>query len=104
MSNAHSTPVTIAVAQTTPVFLDRVATVKKACELIVDAGRSGVRLIVFPEAFISGYPAWVWTIPSSEQRLLDELYATLLANAVSIPARSPTGSAALHSVLASTSS
>jgi nitrilase len=79
------TPFKVAVVQATPVFLDRAATVEKACELIACAGREGARLIVFPEAFIPTYPDWVWTIPPGEMRLLGELYAELVANAVTIP-------------------
>ncbi len=85
MSHVHPVPLTIAVAQAAPVFLDRTATLEKACELIVDAGRAGARLIVFPEAFIPGYPVWVWTVPPSETGLLNDLYAQWLANAVTIP-------------------
>ncbi len=66
MSNVQNVPFRVAVAQVAPVFLDRVATLEKACELIVDAGLAGARLIVFPAAFIPGYPAWVWTIPPGQ--------------------------------------
>ena len=75
----------VAAVQATPVFLDREATIDKACELIAIASREGARLIVFPEAFIPSYPEWVWGIPSGEQGLLNELYAELLTNAVAIP-------------------
>jgi len=85
MLNEHPTPFKVAVVQATPVFLDRSATVEKACELIACAGREGARLIVFPEAFVPTYPDWVWTIPPGEMRLLGELYAELVANAVTIP-------------------
>lgn len=85
MSNVQQAPFTVAIAQVAPVFLDRAATVEKACELIVDAGERGARLIVFPTAFIPGYPVWVWSTAPGEQHLLNELYAHLLANAVSIP-------------------
>jgi nitrilase len=51
----------------------------------VDAGHAGARLIVFPAAFLPGYPAWIWSIPPDQGGLLKELYARLLANAVSIP-------------------
>jgi predicted amidohydrolase len=47
MSNIYRAPFTVAVAQVTPVFLDQLATLEKACEFIVDAGRAGARLIVF---------------------------------------------------------
>ena len=53
----------IAAAQLTPVFLDKEKTVEKACEAIREAGKNGAKVIVFPEAFISGYPDWVWLIP-----------------------------------------
>jgi hypothetical protein len=59
MVNMRPTPFTVAVAEATSIFLDRTATLEKAC---VDAGRAGARLIVFLAAFISGYPVWVWSI------------------------------------------
>ena len=82
--NSHAT-FKVAAVQATPVFLDREATIDKACELIATAGREGARLIVFPEAFIPCYPEWVWGVPSGEQGLLNELYSELLTNAVTIP-------------------
>jgi len=78
-------PFKVAAVQATPVFLDREATIDKACELITAAGSEGARLIVFPEAFIPSYPDWVWAIPSGEEDVLNELYAELLTNSVTIP-------------------
>ena len=50
------------------------------------AGREGVRLIVFPEAFIPTYPGWVWHLsPAEAGDMLSALYAELLDQAVSIP-------------------
>ena len=77
--------ITIATAQIAPVFLDKVKTVQKACEAILEAGDKGAELIVFPEAFISGYPDWVWLIPNSKGADLNELYVKLVENAVSVP-------------------
>ena len=86
MSNENnSAPFKVAAVQATPVFLDREATIDKACELIAAAGGEGARLIVFPEAFIPSYPDWVWVIPSGEEGVLNELYAELLTNSVTIP-------------------
>ncbi len=47
---------TAAVAQTATVLLDTPATVEKALGLMNEAARRGVQLLVFPEAFIGGYP------------------------------------------------
>jgi nitrilase len=77
--------VKVAAVQMAPRFLDREKTVKKACDLITQAGKNGVKLIAFPEAFISGYPDWVWVVPNSNSKMLDELYRTLVENAVTIP-------------------
>ena len=75
----------IAVVQSAPVFMDRGATVAKACELIAEAGQSGARLVVFPEAFIPTYPDWVWRIPPGEHRMLADLYGELLDQSMVIP-------------------
>ena len=77
--------VKVAAAQMAPHFLNRDKTVKKACDLIAEAGKNGAKLVVFPEAFISGYPDWVWVIPNGNGGMLDELYQALVENAVSIP-------------------
>src|SRR6266496_6227801 len=75
----------IAAVQAAPVFLDREATVEKACALIAEAGRNGARLVVFPESFIPTYPDWVWAIPAGEENLLNASYAELLDQAMTIP-------------------
>lgn len=45
-----------AVAQTATVLFDTPATVERALGLMADAAGRGVQLLVFPEAFIGGYP------------------------------------------------
>ncbi len=75
----------VAAAQLSPIFLDKEKTVEKACKVILEAGENGANLIVFPEAFISGYPDWVWLIPNSKGADLNELYLKLVENAVSVP-------------------
>ena len=47
-----------AAIQAAPVFLNREATVEKACRLIIEAADRGAQLIVFPEVFVPGYPYW----------------------------------------------
>jgi nitrilase len=77
--------VRIAAVQATPVFLDRDATVDKACKLIAEAGRDGARLAVFPEAFVPGYPDWVWSVPVSSIGLHRELHTQLVNNSIAVP-------------------
>jgi nitrilase len=75
----------IAAVQASPVFLDRAATVDKACRLIEEAALGGARLAVFPEAFVPGYPLWVWFVPPGQTHLLRALYSELHANSITIP-------------------
>jgi len=75
----------IAVVQAAPVFLNRAATVEKACGLMAEAAKAGAKLVVFPEAFVPGYPFWAWAVPPKENRLLSHLYATLLDQSVTVP-------------------
>ena len=75
----------IAAVQACPVYMDREATVAKACRLIAEVGAAGAELAVFPEAFIPGYPIWVWFIPAGHTHPLREIYAELVANAVAVP-------------------
>ena len=74
----------IALAQISPVYLNKPATLKLALETIQAAASEGADLILFPEAFLSGYPDWVWTIPNSAGSLLNPLYTELVENAVSV--------------------
>jgi len=75
----------IAAVQACPMYLDRDATIGKACRLISEAGAAGAHLAVFPEAFVPGYPLWVWFVPAGHTHPLRELYAELVANAVTVP-------------------
>jgi len=77
----------IAAVQASSVFLDKGATVEKACGLIREAAAEGAQLVVFPEAFIPGYPLWVWFIPSGQTHPLRELYTELHRNSITIPGR-----------------
>jgi nitrilase len=73
-----------AAVQATPVFLERDATVEKACSLVKEAASSGAGLIVFPETFIPTYPDWVWRAPAWEGPFA-ELHERLLDQSVEVP-------------------
>jgi nitrilase len=75
--------VTAAAVQATPVFLDREATVDKACRLIEEAAAAGAGLVVFPETFVPTYPDWVWRSPP--WRTAGEWFGRLLDQAVVVP-------------------
>lgn len=47
---------TAAVAQTSSVLLDTPATIDRALTLMGEAAKRGAQLVLFPEAFIGGYP------------------------------------------------
>lgn len=50
----------VAAVQASPEYLDKGATVDKACRLVREAADNGANLVGFPETFIPGYPYWNW--------------------------------------------
>ena len=77
----------IAIIQESPVLLDREKTIDKALRLIEQAASAGAELVIFPEAYISAYPAWIWRLrPGGDWGASNELHARLLDSAVDIDA------------------
>ena len=75
----------IAIIQQAPVFLDRSATLAKAVGAVDEAARDGAGLVVFPETFIPGYPAWVWRLrPGPDLALTEQLHARLRVEAIDL--------------------
>lgn len=75
----------IAIIQESPCVLDKKRTVKKAVDIINSVSAEGAELIVFPEAFIPGYPAWIWRLkPGGDWGVSEELHARLLQNSVDL--------------------
>lgn len=50
--------VKVAVVQATSVFMNKKGCLEKACDKIIEAGKEGAELVVFPEAWIPTYPYW----------------------------------------------
>ena len=75
----------VAVVQQPPVLLDRDATTKTVVEAIEQVGAEGARLVVFPETFIPGYPAWIWHLrPGDDYHATSAIHHELLANSVDL--------------------
>ena len=75
----------IAIVQHAPQVLDREATIDKAARLVAEAATSGAQLIVFPEAFVPGYPAWIWRLrPGGDWDVSERIHQRLLENAVDL--------------------
>ena len=77
----------IAVIQRPPAFLDRGETLKIAVQAVAEVAANGARLVVFPETFVPGYPAWMWRLrPGPDMALTERLHARLRANSISLAA------------------
>ena len=72
----------VGAVQAGPVFMDREASVDKACRLIEEAGSHGARLVAFPEAFIPAYPYWARYLPPLQSARYTK---ELLKQAVQVP-------------------
>ena len=75
----------VAIVQESPVLLDRGKTMDQAVSWVEKAAGDGASLVVFPEAFLSAYPAWIWRLrPGGDWGLNEELHGRLLASAINI--------------------
>ena len=75
----------LAVVQKAPVFLDKHKTIASAVSAVEEAAGNGAKLVVFTEAFIPGYPSWIWRLrPGGDWNLSQALHARLLKNSVNM--------------------
>jgi nitrilase len=79
--------VRVAVVQMPPVLLDRAATIDRVVELVHEAADDGAQLAVFPEAYVPGYPVWIWHLrPGPDYGVTSRLHAALVDNSVDLDA------------------
>ena len=76
---AAMTRLTVAIVQQPAALLDLAESVRRAATAVTRAAADGARLVVFPETWLTGYPAWVfglagWKDPAAQHwhRLLLE--------------------------------
>jgi len=75
----------VAIIQESPSYLDRKETIKKAATIIDEVAADGAELVVFPEVFIPGYPAWIWRLrPGKDWGQSEVLHQRLLDNSVRV--------------------
>lgn len=75
----------VAVIQSPPVMLDRDKSIAQVVELITQAAATEAQLLVFPEAYIGGYPTWAWRLrPGADMSLAGDIHAALRQSAVDL--------------------
>jgi nitrilase len=75
----------VAVVQSPPVVLDREATLARAVAKIDEAADGGAKLVGFPEAWVPGYPDWIWRLrPGNDFDTTGEIWKRFLAQSVDL--------------------
>jgi nitrilase len=65
----------VAAAHASSVMLDKAASLAKACDIVREAGRSGVELVCFPETYLPGFPYWINLYSPGDQHGIYLTYA-----------------------------
>lgn len=79
-------PITVAIVQQPPAVLDLTASLRRASHHIGQAAADGARLVVFPETWLSGYPAWVFGLAGWDDPEARTWHAELVDQSVTIGA------------------
>jgi nitrilase len=75
----------VAVVQAPPVLLERAATIDRMLARLDEVAAAGAGLVVFPEAYVPGYPTWVWRLkPGADMALAGEIHARLREQAIGL--------------------
>src|SRR5450755_807437 len=87
METGAAATVRVAIVQQPPVLLDREATIAAAVSHLHAAADAGAQLAVFPEAYVPGYPVWIWRLrPGIDYDLTSLIHEKLLDNSVDLVA------------------
>ena len=80
------TTLKVALAQISPVWLNKSETLKKVEQSIIDASKENVELIVFGEGLVPGYPFWLALTGGAEwnKNVNKELHAHYVSNSITI--------------------
>ncbi len=76
----------VALAQISPVWLNKDTTLEKIIKSITEAGKKNCELVVFGEAILPGYPFWISLTNGAEwnSAIQKELHAHYLRNAIQV--------------------
>lgn len=76
----------VGMAQISPVWLDKVNTIKKILDQIEKAGKQQCELLVFGEGLLPGYPFWLGLTRATEfdSKMQKEIHAHYIQNAIQI--------------------
>ncbi|WP_162055807.1 carbon-nitrogen hydrolase family protein [Pontibacter pamirensis] len=78
----------VALAQISPVWLNKTETLDKVCAFVSEAGEKGCELVAFGEGLLPGYPFWLSLTNGSafNSSVQKEIHAHYVRNAVQIEA------------------
>lgn len=72
----------IAIVQEPPAVLEKAATLARAVAALNRAADGGAELVLFPETYVPGYPAWIWRLRPDQGSVWRDIHRRLVANAV----------------------